>query len=367
MSRPQTSSRRIQTRSTIKKAARAWNITPPPDDTERDRDPSEEGLLFTSRCLLEVHEQVDSVRQEVQDLRAYQNRCRDDVATSPLSQSSLEERLHDIEGRTESLEKAQDTEHAEVRELLDSIKDEVVELESTVEEEVGKIGLEVVDLDGRMAAGFSEINARLDIISNAMEIQRNSMATRFYATVHPLSISGGNGGGVQQGAAGKTVQWYWKCHDPKYRMSFPPHRYQFYTKANPVVNRLVNLHEFYSLDFKNWYNASNSDSDSDDDSTDLNRPLPEPSSIRQAAQLRPKRAVMALFSHLGLPYHVFEEQTERSQFALTERKRAKNDEAETKGRKIKQRYVGRDGISFSGSPTDVNVSPTQSAVTTTGD
>lgn len=206
----------------MKKAARAWNITPPPDDTERDHDPTQEGLLFTSRCLLEVHEQVDSVRQEVQNLRAYQHRCRDDVATSPLSQSSLDERLHDIEGRTENLQKAQDTEHAEVRELLDNIKDEVAELESTVEEEVGKVGLEVVDLDGRMAAGFSEINARLDIISNAMEIQRNSMATRFYATVHPLSILGGNGGGVQQGVAGKTVKWYWKCHDSKYRTSFAP-------------------------------------------------------------------------------------------------------------------------------------------------
>lgn len=305
------------------------------------------------------------MRQEVHDLRAYQHRCRDEIATSPLSQSSLEERLHEIEGRTETLEKAQDTKHAELCELLDNIKDEVAELENTVEEEVGKVGLEVVDLDGRMAAGFSEINARLDIISNAMEIQRNSMATRFYATVHPLSILGGNGAGVQQGVAGKTVQWYWKCHDPKYRISSPPsHPSQFHANTNSVVNRLVNLHEFYSLDFNNWYNASNSDSDSDDDSTDLNHPVPEPSSIREAAQLRPKRAVMALFSHLGLPYHVFEEQTERSHFALTERKRAKNDEAETKGRKIKQRYVGRDGISFSGSPTDVNASPTQSAVTT---
>jgi hypothetical protein len=143
-----------------------------------------------------------------------------------------------------------------------------------------------------------------------------------------------------------------------------PYPYQFHVNANCVVNRLVNLHEFYSLDFKNWYNASNFDSDSDDDSADLNRPLPQPSSIREAAQLRPKRVFMALFSHLGLPYHAFEEQTERSQFALTERKRAKNDEAEMKGRKIKQRYVGRDGIPFSGSPTDVNASPMQSAEST---
>ena len=71
---------------------------------------------------------------------------------------------------------------------------------------------------------------------------------------------------------------------------------------------------------------------------------------------------MALFSHLGLPYHVFEEQTERSHIALTERKRGKDDEGETKERQAKQRYMGRDGVSFSGSPTNANVSSTQSAV-----
>ncbi|PVH68615.1 hypothetical protein DL98DRAFT_542278 [Cadophora sp. DSE1049] len=341
MSRQHTSSRRIQVRSTVKKAARAWNITPPPE--EANHDPNEDTLHFTSRCFVKVREQVDSLQQELCDLRS-----RDDVATSPLSQSSLEGRLHDIEERTESLEKAQDTEHAELRELLDNIKDDVAEVENKAEGKSGEMGLEVIDLDERMTAGFSEINARLDIISNATETQRNSLATRFYSTVHPLAIPAGNGSGVQQGVLGKTVAWYWKCHNSKY------------------IDRLVHLHEFYSIDFNNWYKSSatdsESDSDSDSDSTDLTRPLPEPSSIREAAHLQPKRAVMALFSHLGLPYHVFEEQTERPQMALTERKRGKDDEVETKVRQAKQRYMGMDGVSFSGTPTNANISPTQSAV-----
>ncbi len=90
--------------------------------------------------------------------------------TSLLLQSLLEGRLHDIEERTESLERGQITEHTELRELLNNIKDEITELESTVEDKVGTVGLEVVDLDGRIETRFGEINARLDIISNVMEI-----------------------------------------------------------------------------------------------------------------------------------------------------------------------------------------------------
>jgi hypothetical protein len=64
--------------------------------TPKDKDAA---LLFTSRCLFVVHEQVDGVRQEVGDLwvRACQHRHEDDGVTSPLSQSSLKGRLHDIE------------------------------------------------------------------------------------------------------------------------------------------------------------------------------------------------------------------------------------------------------------------------------
>ena len=131
--------------------------------------------------------------------------------------------------------------------------------------------------------------------------------------------------------------------------------------ANFTVDRLVKLHEFYQIDFNNWYNAS--DSDSDDDSTDLNRPLPQISSIRDAAQKKPKEAVMALFSHLGLSYHVFDDQIQESTTAYLERKRVKEHKNENEGEyKIpKQRYVGRDGVSPLGSPTDDNTSTTQSA------
>ncbi|CZT49193.1 uncharacterized protein RSE6_09998 [Rhynchosporium secalis] len=116
----------------------------------------------------------------------------------------------------------------------------------------------------------------------------------------------------------ETVQWYWKCHDRKY------------------LDRLVQLLTFYSIDFHNWY-YTYPDTDSDDDSTDLDHPQPEPSSIREAAKLRPKRAVMALFGHLGLLYHVLEDQTKREQVMFTERKRRMDDEAlEMKGRKSTQ-------------------------------
>ncbi|KAG4423702.1 hypothetical protein IFR04_003127 [Cadophora malorum] len=221
MSRQHKPSQRIQTRSTVKQAARAWNITPPPEETNHNLDSNKDTLHFASRCLLKAHEQLDSVQQDLRDLLAYQHPSRDDVATSPLSQSSLEGRLDYIEEKTESLEKAQDTEHAELRELLANIKDDIAEADTRAEGKVGDVCLEVIDLDERMTAGLSEINARLDIINNAMDIQRNSMATRFYATVHPLAVPAGNGIGVQQGISGKTVAWYWKCHNSKYIMSSP--------------------------------------------------------------------------------------------------------------------------------------------------
>ncbi len=133
--------------------------------------------------------------------------------------------------------------------------------------------------------------------------------------------------------------------------------------VNFTVNRLVQLHEFYQIDLNKWYNAG--DSDSDDDSTNLNPPLPQIFSVCDAVQKKPKEAVMALFSHLGIPYHIFEGQNQestRTTTAHTERKRGNEDEeGKTKHRIPRQRYVGRDGASFSASPTDGNVSSTQSA------
>ncbi|CZT53530.1 uncharacterized protein RSE6_15160 [Rhynchosporium secalis] len=350
--RPQAPGPRSHTRLVVEDAARAWNITPPPDEAQQDANFNEDTLVFSSRCLLQVHEKVDAVRQDLLNLHSYQ-RYGDDVGTSPLSQTSLDGRLDAVEERTEALEQ-QSKEDAELHELLSNIKDELgdkietlgsdfSDLDARMETELTGLHAELSDLDGRMETGFTELNTRLDIVSNAVQVQRNSMATRFYSTVHPLTISAGARGGVQQGVAGKTVKWYWRCHHQK------------------NIERLVDLLTFYSIDFKNWY-YTYSDTDSDDDSTDLNHPQSEPSSIREAAQLQTQRAVMALFSHLGLPYHVFEEQIKRPQVMFAERKRGKNDEVlEMKGKKSKQRYVGKDGVSFSGSPTDINTSPTQSA------
>ena len=209
----------------VKKAASAWNITPPPDEAQQDAKCNETALVFTSRCLFEVHEQVDIIQQELRNLRDHQ-RYGDDVTTSPLSQISSDGHLHDVEGRIDALEQ-QSIDDAELRELLNNIKDEqeekfgtldteVTDLDERVETGLAELHAELSDLDGQVETGFTELHTRLDIVSNAMEIQRNSMATRFYSTVHPLAISAGKRGGVQQGVAGKTVHWYWKCHEQKH-------------------------------------------------------------------------------------------------------------------------------------------------------
>ncbi|XMA20787.1 hypothetical protein WAI453_013578 [Rhynchosporium graminicola] len=281
--------------------------------TTTSKSQASDALVFTSRCLLEVHERVD-------DLRNLQDHQRYGVATSPLSQDSLDGRLHDVEERIEALEQ-QSIEDTELRELLNNIKDELEDKIETVGSDVSDLDRRMqsglLDLEGRVETGFTELQTQLDIVGNAIQIQRNSIATRLYST-------------------------YWKCHDQKY------------------FQRLTTLLTFYSIDLNNWYNTY-SDTDSDDDSTDLNHPQSEPSSIRETAQRKPKRAVMALFSHLGLPYHVFEDQIQRPQVMLTGSKRGKDAEIpEMNKRQSKQRYVGRDGGSFLGSPTDISASPTQS-------
>ncbi|CZT12496.1 uncharacterized protein RCO7_07684 [Rhynchosporium graminicola] len=264
------------TRPAIKKAGLAWNITPPPDGSPPE---DAHALDFTSRCLLEVHEQVNIVRQDLRNLQDRQ-RYGDDIATSPVSQVSLDGRLYDIEERTGALE-AQSKVDDELRELLIDTKD-------VLKDKIGTLGLALSDLDGKvenLGVELSDLHGKVDTL------------------------------GVEL--------------------------------SDLDVDRLVQLLTFYSIDFHNWYHTY-PDTDSDDDSTDLDHPQPEPSSIREAAKLRPKRAVMALFGHLGLPYHVLEDQTKREQVMFTERKRRKDDEAlEMKGRKSKQQYVasGR-GLGF---------------------
>jgi hypothetical protein len=99
------------------------------------------------------------------------------------------------------------------------MKDQISILDATLEDKIGAVNVEVSDLEAQNGQELKEIRLQLEFLNNSIEIQRNSMASRFYSPVHPLCIATGNGHDVQRGVAGKTVGWYWKCHEPNYSMS----------------------------------------------------------------------------------------------------------------------------------------------------
>ncbi|XMA16132.1 hypothetical protein WAI453_008923 [Rhynchosporium graminicola] len=143
------------TRPAIKKAGLAWNITPPPDGSPPE---DAHALDFTSRCLLEVHEQVNIVRQDLRNLQDRQ-RYGDDIATSPVSQVSLDGRLYDIEERTGALE-AQSKVDDELRELLIDTKD-------VLKDKIGTLGLALSDLDGKvenLGVELSDLHGKVDTL-----------------------------------------------------------------------------------------------------------------------------------------------------------------------------------------------------------
>ena len=78
--------------------------------------------------------------------------------------------------------------------------------------------------------------------------------------------------------------------------------------------KLVDAHLFYHLDFRHWALSDDEALDNSYETDDLDPPV---ATLEQAVSMYPDRAVMALFSELGLVYSRFQEQVERQQLRPT--------------------------------------------------
>ncbi|PMD22665.1 hypothetical protein NA56DRAFT_94174 [Hyaloscypha hepaticicola] len=235
-------------RTTNMELARAYNLTPPPND-KRDIEQSPTRLLH-SKCLLQTHEEILKIQQRLnvaeysyneEILHRARSISHDQVSCADLHDDirhlteelegvrdkvdAMDERLENIHDRVAEIDSNQLDRYNELMSNLESVEESLVEqmksIEERWEEELEAVKKRIGALEERMQTvevRLSIVEEKLDLLDGTVSIlnmmRLNAFASRMNDPVTTIRI-------VRRGAYGnvevltepsRRARWYWKLH-----------------------------------------------------------------------------------------------------------------------------------------------------------
>lgn len=339
--------------------ARAFGITPPPDDDLSTK------IAIHDQCLLKIRADLDRESPPSPE-------------NSPSYQSWYDRFFEDVDEIKASIQPLEDL--PDKLEALETKVDELIENDTTRKEQLDELGEEIDELNGKvdkLAGRVDELAGRVDKLAGRVDKlaedvdqirreqdngeirRRNGLVTRFNGIVTPLSNLVGH-----EEQQKRPLRWYWKLHDEsKSKPATLPPTYitsQLLLTNIFVADELIKLHTHYRIQIDDWLPNNTSDDSEDDD--DLGYPVPPPSTLAEAVRLYRERAVMVLFERIGLHYQSFEALAQRHK-SLPQQGSIKRKNNTTQGDNTKRVHHDPDTTNSDvESTTQAFTSPTQSSV-----